>query len=171
MVLTAMKETKDIEQLLERYRQCLTSPEEEACLRHFFTANEVPAHLMRYKAWFMYIEEQRAETLDETFDARVLAEVEAPVVRARRITLMSRLLPLLKAVAVVALLLASGDVLKHSLLPAAKEVAIAADTISRQITAPSVALSGETLPAARDCTLSDSLNSMKREVVEDSLKQ
>jgi hypothetical protein len=166
-----MKETKDIEQLLERYWQCMTSPEEEACLRHFFTGSEVPAHLMRYKAWFTYLDEQRAETLDERFDARVLVEVEVPVVKARRITIGNRLLPLLKAAAVVALLLISGSVLKHSLLPATKEVAVAADTISRQITAPSVALSGEAVPTVRDCALSDSLNSLKREVVEDSLKQ
>lgn len=40
---------KDIEQLLERYWQCETSVEEESVLRDFFTKEEVPAHLLRYK--------------------------------------------------------------------------------------------------------------------------
>ena len=40
---------KDIEQLLERYWQCETSIEEEATLRDFFSKEDVPAHLLRYK--------------------------------------------------------------------------------------------------------------------------
>ena len=45
---------KDIEQLLERYWQCETSVEEESVLRDFFTKEEVPAHLLRYKNLFVY---------------------------------------------------------------------------------------------------------------------
>ena len=40
---------KYIEQLLERYWQCETSLEEESELRSFFSEEEVPAHLLRYK--------------------------------------------------------------------------------------------------------------------------
>ena len=43
---------KYIEQLLERYWQCETSLEEESELRSFFSEEEVPAHLLRYKELF-----------------------------------------------------------------------------------------------------------------------
>ena len=45
---------KYIEQLLERYWQCETSLEEESELRSFFSEEEVPAHLLRYKELFVY---------------------------------------------------------------------------------------------------------------------
>ena len=56
---------KDIEQLLERYWQCETSVEEESVLRDFFTEEEVPAHLLRYKNLFAYKSSQN--TYRETF--------------------------------------------------------------------------------------------------------
>ena len=73
---------KDIEQLLERYWQCETSVEEESVLRDFFTKEEVPAHLLRYKNLFVYQQVQQEVGLGEDFDARILAQVETPVVRS-----------------------------------------------------------------------------------------
>ena len=70
---------KDIEQLLERYWQCETSVEEESVLRDFFTKEEVPAHLLRYKNLFVYQQVQQEVGLGEDFDARILAQVETPV--------------------------------------------------------------------------------------------
>ena len=77
-------DSKYIEQLLERYWQCETSLEEEACLRAFFSGNDVPGHLLRYKDLFVYQQLQQEVHLGEDFDARVLAEVEVPVVKAKR---------------------------------------------------------------------------------------
>ena len=74
---------KYIEQLLERYWQCDTSLEEEAQLRAFFSRSDVPAHLLRYKDLFVYQQLQQEAGLDEDFDARVLAEVEPPVVKPK----------------------------------------------------------------------------------------
>ena len=93
---------KYIEQLLERYWQCETSLEEEAQLRTFFTEEDVPEHLSRYKDLFVYQQLQQEEHLGADFDARVLAEIEAPVVKARRMTLTARFMPLFKAAAAVA---------------------------------------------------------------------
>ena len=45
---------KYIEQLLERYWQCLTSVEEEHILCHFFSQEEVPAHLQRYVPFCLF---------------------------------------------------------------------------------------------------------------------
>lgn len=50
---------KDIEQLLERYWQCETSVEEESRLRDFFSKEDVPAHLLRYKNLFVYQQVQQ----------------------------------------------------------------------------------------------------------------
>ena len=54
---------KYIEQLLERYWQCETSLEEEAQLRTFFTEEDVPEHLSRYKDLFVYQQLQQEEYL------------------------------------------------------------------------------------------------------------
>lgn len=105
---------KDIEQLLERYWQCETSVEEESVLRDFFTKEEVPAHLLRYKNLFVYQQVQQEVGLGEDFDARILAQVETPVVKAKRLTLTGRFIPLFKVAAVIAIILSLGNVAQHS---------------------------------------------------------
>jgi hypothetical protein len=106
---------KNIEQLLERYWKCETSLEEESQLRDFFTNEEVPAQLLPYKDLFVYQREEQTEGLGEDFDARILAKVEAPVVKAKRLTMVSRLKPLFRAAAVVAAFLMLGNVAQRSL--------------------------------------------------------
>ena len=105
---------KYIEQLLERYWQCETSLEEEAQLRAFFNGSDVPEHMLRYKDLFVYQQLQQEVGLGADFDARVLAEVETPVVKAKRLTLTARFIPLFKAAAVVAVVLSLGNVMQHS---------------------------------------------------------
>lgn len=133
---------KVIERLLERYWQCETSLEEEATLRDFFTNEEVPAHLLRYKKLFVYQQVQREIGLSADFDARVLAEVEPTVVKAKRLTLTTRFIPLFKAAAVIATILFLGNVAQHSFTEEEAGM-LAADTIGKQVTAPSVAISNE----------------------------
>lgn len=105
---------KYIEQLLERYWQCETSLEEESELRSFFSEEEVPAHLLRYKELFVYQTVQQEAGLGKDFDARILAQVEAPVVKAKHLTMVGRFMPLFKAAAVVALILSLGNVAQHT---------------------------------------------------------
>ncbi len=131
---------KDIEQLLERYWQCETSVEEEATLRDFFAKEEVPAV-------------QQEVGLGEDFDARILAEVEPVVVKAKRLTLVGRFVPLFKAAAVIAIILSLGNVAQHSFSGDDGSV-LAADTIGKQVTAPSVAISND---VKADQALVDSL--------------
>ena len=152
---------KYIEQLLERYWQCETSLEEEAQLRAFFKENDVPKHLLRYKDLFVYQQLQQEEQLSEDFDARVLAEIEVPVVKARRMTLIARFMPLFKAAAVVAVVLSLGNVMQHSFFSDVKEVA-AVDTIGKQISAPSVALSGD-INVTHEKQIMDSLKRVEKE--------
>jgi hypothetical protein len=106
---------KYIEQLLERYWQCETSLEEEKELRAFFAGEEVPEHLLSYKDLFVYQLEQRQVTISDDFDERMLAQIETPVVKAKRITFTARLIPLFKAAAMVALALSFGSILEQSL--------------------------------------------------------
>jgi len=154
-------DSKYIEQLLKRYWQCETSLEEEAQLRAFFIGNDVPAHLLRYKELFVYEQLQQEMHLGEDFDARVLAAIEVPVVKAKRLTLMARFMPLFKAAAVVAVILSLGNVMQHSFFADVKEVA-SADTIGNQISAPSVALSGETT-VVKESQVIDSLRLVDKE--------
>ena len=63
---------KYIEQLLERYWACETSLQEEQILRTFFQQEDVPAHLMAYKAVFDVQQEQAEPTLGEDFDAKMM---------------------------------------------------------------------------------------------------
>ena len=144
---------KYIEQLLERYWQCETSLEEEAQLRAFFNGSDVPEHLLRYKDLFVYQQLQQEVGLGADFDARV---------QAKRLTLTARFVPLFKAAAVVAVVLSLGNVMQHSFYSDVKEVA-AADTIGKQITAPSVALSGD-VAITHEQQILDSLQRIDKKV-------
>lgn len=157
---------KYIEQLLERYWQCETSVEEESELREFFSQGEVPAHLLRYRDVFVYQQVQHEVRLGDDFDARILAQVEVPVVKARRLTAASRFMPLFKAAAVIALILTLGNAAQHTFSAGDEDGVIAADTIGKQVSAPSVALSDE-LKAGEKC-LADSLERIREiELVEE----
>lgn len=106
---------KYIEQLLERYWNCETSVEEEQILRSFFHQKEVPAHLLRYKALFAFQEAEKQIGLGDDFDAKILAQVEKPIVKAQRLTLRARFMPLFKAAAMIAVLFIIGTVMQRSM--------------------------------------------------------
>lgn len=150
---------KYIEQLLERYWQCETSLEEESQLREFFSKREVLAHLLRYKDLFVYQQVQQRVGLGDDFDARMLARVEVPVVKAKRLTLAGRFMPLFKAAAVIALILTLGNVAQHTFTAGEEESLMAGDTIGKQVSTPSVALSDELKVGEK--SLADSLNRVR----------
>ena len=98
---------KYIEQLLERYWEAETSLQEETILRTFFSQPDIPENLRKYQPLFD-CEQQKEEVLGEDFDARILDQIgEAPL--AKTITLKSRLMPLFKAAAIVAIVLTLGN--------------------------------------------------------------
>lgn len=105
---------KYIEQLLERYWQCETSVWEEQILRSFFSQEEIPVHLLPYKEVFVYQQAQQEIKISTDFDERVLAIIDAPVVKARRMTIASRFMPLMKAAAVVAMVITLGNGVQRS---------------------------------------------------------
>ena len=97
---------KYIEQLLERYWEGETTLQEEAILRTFFNQEDVPAGLMKYKSFFECGLQE--ETLGDDVDARILSSIGQEESKVKMISL-SRLKPLFKAAAVVAILLTIGN--------------------------------------------------------------
>lgn len=133
---------QQIEQLLQRYWDAETTVDEERQLRQFFNGNDVPQHLIRYKDLFVYEEFMQQDHLDEDFDERVLKQVEMLVVKAKSVSIFSRLAPIAKAAAAVAILLALGNLAERTLLQDYHQMAVN-DTIGQQIISPSVALGDE----------------------------
>lgn len=107
---------KYIDQLLERYWQCETTLEEEEILKAFFSQKDIPAHLYPYKDLFRYgLSEKGSEVLGDDFDAKILTMIdEQNSVKARKITMTHRLMPLFKAAAVVAIILTLGNAAQRS---------------------------------------------------------
>lgn len=102
---------KYIEQLLERYWEAETSPEEESILRAFFAQDEVPEAFAPYKALFDYTRQAAEEVPGREFDERVTKmarklENEHPV--AGKHTLMFRLRPFMHAAAILAVVVTIG---------------------------------------------------------------
>ena len=98
---------KYIEQLLERYWQGETTLQEEAILRAFFCQPVIPDHLRRYQPLFGL---EKEEPLGDDFDARILGMIEEEdKPKAKVVTLTSRLMPLFKAAAIVAIILTLGN--------------------------------------------------------------
>ena len=98
---------KYIEQLLERYWQGETTLQEETILKTFFSQPDSPEDLRKYSALFTY-EAEKAEGLGDDFDARML-EMTGEAPKAKTVTLTSRLMPLFKAAAIVAIVLTLGN--------------------------------------------------------------
>lgn len=157
---------KYIEQLLEQYWQCETSLEEESKLRAFFNEEEVPAHLLCYKDLFAYQQNQQEIGLGEDFDVRILAKVEAPVVKARRLTLTGRFMPLFKAAAVIVLMLSLGNVVQRSFFPG-DELDYNYDSYKDTYNDPEVAYKQVTSALMM---LSDGINKSKDQSLADSLQ-
>ena len=106
---------KYIEQLMDRYFEADTTLKEEQILKAFFEQNEeeLPENLRPYRELFSSFEKD--ETLGDDFDERMLQMIEEkPQVKARTITLGERLRPLMRAAAVVAILITLTNALNQS---------------------------------------------------------
>lgn len=116
---------KYIEQLLDRYWNGETSLEEERILRAFFSQENIPEELRQYKPLFAYEQAEPAEdVLGDDFDSRMLSmidEQETPV-KARVVTMNTRLRPLFKAAAIVAIFLTLGNAAQSTFENGSSEV-------------------------------------------------
>lgn len=108
---------KYIEQLLDRYFDCLTTLEEEQILRSFFNQEDVPAHLMQYRDLFLFQNEVHEAELGEDFDARMLAMVEKEEKHeTRTFNLRRHIAPLFRAAAIVAVIISVSNIVEHSMV-------------------------------------------------------
>lgn len=105
---------KYIEQLLQRYFEAETTPQEEHILRTFFEQDEMPEHLRRWQTLFRSMETLSNAHLDEHFDERILQQVGERHVRAQRISLAQRLRPLYTAAAFVAFAVVIGTAVERT---------------------------------------------------------
>ena len=100
---------KYIEQLLERYWQGETTLQEEDILRSFFSqadSPDIPESLRKFRPLFVL---EKEEPLGDDFDARILGMIGEEEPKAKIVTLTSRLMPLFKAAAIVAIILTLGN--------------------------------------------------------------
>lgn len=93
-------DTERAEQLLEKYWMCETTVEEEEELSSFFTNDNVPQHLLKYKQLFIYRQEESDIALNEEFDNRILN-----IIRKEKKTVLRILRPWLQVAASVAVIL------------------------------------------------------------------
>lgn len=158
---------KYIEQLLERYWLCETTVQEEEELRSYFVTEKVPEHLLRYKALFVYQVEQQNVKISSDFDARILSQIEIPVVRAKRITFVTRIMPMFKAVAMVAIVLSLGAILQQSFFADSNTLDYNYDTYTDTCDDPEVAY--KQISSAL-MMLSEGMNKSKDQHLSDSAK-
>ena len=105
---------KYIEQLLDKYWSSETTLKEEQILRTFFTQENVPTYLLPYKDIFMYQQKNIADDiLSNDFDKRILEKINEDIpVKAHKITIYQRLMPLFKAAAIIAIILTLQNVVQ-----------------------------------------------------------
>ncbi len=108
---------KYINQLLERYWKGETSLEEEKILRTFFSQDDVPEDLLKFKDLFAYEQiQKKEEVLGEEFERRLEAIIDNDETSKTRVySLTARLKPLFKAAAIVAIVLTLGNAAQVSL--------------------------------------------------------
>lgn len=100
-----------IDELLEKYWNAETTPEEEATLRKYFSEHEVPRHLQGVAHLFrQYQADQSFKKLDAAFEEEVMKEISN---RKSRFDWQ----PLLRIAAVLTLFLVTALLLKQHLLP------------------------------------------------------
>lgn len=107
---------KYIHQLLNKFWEGNTSLEEEHILKSFFSQSDIPNDLIEYKPFFVYTQQNKEQDiLDSEFDNKMLALVGEDIkVKAKKITLTKRIMPLFKAVAMLAIVLTLGNAMMMS---------------------------------------------------------
>jgi len=98
--------TKSVETLLRLYFDGMTSLEEEQQLKTFFEQEDLPENLKALKPLFTLVESKK-DVLDDSFDEKVLARIEATPKSSKRITAHFLFWPM-AAASVALLILVSG---------------------------------------------------------------
>ncbi|MBM3403941.1 MAG: hypothetical protein FJY10_03525 [Bacteroidetes bacterium] len=73
--------TKEIYGLIKKYFDGETTLEEEQQLRTFFSQEDVPEELVAFKELFGYYHASAEESLDDTFEKSIMAQIEKDVIK------------------------------------------------------------------------------------------
>lgn len=71
-----LMDSKQIEQLLEKYWNCETSLEEEQQLRNYFRGDDIPAQWKEASEVFRYFDQQKGRSVSGAFDEEVLKKIK-----------------------------------------------------------------------------------------------
>lgn len=94
-------DSKQIEELLNKYWNCETSLEEEQQLKEYFTDGEVPESLKEVSTLFQYFQDQKNRSLsDPSFDSKVISNLAKPK-RSRVVQLVYNSMRIAAGVAVL----------------------------------------------------------------------
>ena len=144
---------KYIEQLLSRYFDCATTPSEERMLRAFFSGDDVPTHLARYKAFFDVLGSEASRHVSPGFHKRLLDKAgvsETVAAKPVRFRLVGALRPLYNAVATVAIVLLVGHAAQRAFSHEDAAIGVQASSITSAETDGAAAPVLETLRAVGD---------------------
>lgn len=144
-----------IEQLIERYWECETTPLEEHILKSFFSGQDVPEHLLKYRSMFAQFDAMAGEGLGSDFDERIL---QLTGIRRRRRHLLR---PLYRAAAMVAIVLSVGMAAQHSMnapMQQTQSESQLAEDPDEEFTRIPDAASTQTSASIREGALKDSLS-------------
>lgn len=61
--------------LLDKYRRCITTVEEERELRRFFSGAVIPPELRPYQVWFQIPEAEELPPLGNEFDNKIIERI------------------------------------------------------------------------------------------------
>ncbi len=142
---------KYIDQLLERYWNGETTLEEEEILRAFFSQIDIPKEMEAFRPLFLYEQvERKSNKLGDEFDDKVFAAIDEPTtVKAHTVTLATRLMPLFRAAAIVAIILTLGN---------AAQVAFNNESdYNANMATVEQTVQGTTVALAKDSTVVDSM--------------
>lgn len=113
-----------INELLEKYWNAETSPEEEEILKKYFSENEVPEHLRGVAALFrQYHTDRQFQVLDADFETEILEKISRAAIRKRKARFDWQ--PLLRIAAVLIIFLVTALLLQQHLSPPATDQAVA----------------------------------------------
>ena len=91
------------------------------------------------QAVFAYQDVEKEKGLGDDFDTRILTRIERPVVKAQRLTMRTRFMPLFKAAAMIAVLFLMGTVVQHAVEGGDSDAVSVHDEYQDSTTDPQVA--------------------------------
>jgi hypothetical protein len=81
---------KEIERLLEKYEEGLTTTSEEKLLKEFFRGTDIPENLRPYASLFNYFDQAKSETIaDPGFDKKTTDTLSHPNLKSEIVNLKS----------------------------------------------------------------------------------